>query len=52
MQFQLPLGIDDHLGLELKETVTCVSGEVGDEVAANNPTFISFAARGVKGAFG
>jgi len=36
MQFQLPFGIDGQLGLELMEAVTCVSGEVGEEVVANN----------------
>jgi hypothetical protein len=35
MQFQLPFGIDGQLGLELMEAVTCVSGEVGEEVVAN-----------------
>ena len=36
MQFQLPLDIDGHLGLELKEAVSWVSGDVGDEVVAND----------------
>ena len=36
MQLHLPLGIYGHGGLELKEAVTWVSGEVGDEVVTDN----------------
>jgi hypothetical protein len=32
----LPFGIEGQVGLELMEAVARVSGEVGDEVVANN----------------